>query len=244
MGAWVGRFGLFWLVHLISFWGVYADDTCLRKPGQGPCMCTTTTNIVVDLTNIRNNLNPKPADNKPTFGIPVVEGFKDPYLYSYSPCKSFTDESCQDVSVSLRIQSYFFKKKYGAGKLDTAKFSGDYFKNELLVTYTDGERNSTVFLRCSLGEVGKLQPHGELKPGSKHYVSLTDTSRLMFSNGISTGSILLILFFVSVIVYLVGGTLLKHFLQGARGWEQIPNVSFWRDFPSLVRVSSHGLTYI
>ena len=29
---------------------------------------------------------------------------------------------------------------YGAGKLDTAKFSGDYFKNELRVTYTDGER--------------------------------------------------------------------------------------------------------
>ena len=43
-------------------------------------------------------------------------------------------------------------------------------------------------------------------------------------------------FFVALLVYLVGGTLLKHFLQGARGWEQIPNFSFWKDFPSLVRV--------
>ncbi|KAK2146352.1 hypothetical protein NP493_3697g00001 [Ridgeia piscesae] len=158
-------------------------------------MCTTTTNIVVDLTNIRNNLNPKPADNKPTFSdIPVVEGFKDPYLYSYSPCKSFTDESCQDVSVCQKSEDRKFT--YGAGKLDTAKFSGDYFKNELLVTYTDGERNSTVFLRCSLGEVGKLQPHGELKPGSKHYTFVLLSKNFCLAHvahGISTGSILLIL---------------------------------------------------
>ena len=44
--------------------GVYADDTCLLKPGPGYCSCTTLTNHVVDLRNIRIDLHP--GDGKPT----------------------------------------------------------------------------------------------------------------------------------------------------------------------------------
>ncbi len=44
-------------------------------------------------------------------------------------------------------------------------------------------------------------------------------------------------FFVLVVVYLVGGVLVLRFGRGARGAEQIPNLEFWKDFPSLVKVS-------
>ncbi|CAN7985058.1 unnamed protein product, partial [Ixodes hexagonus] len=53
------------------------------------------------------------------------------------------------------------------------------------------------------------------------------------STGLSAGSVLLILFFVGVLLYLVGGVILKH-SNGARGWEMIPHQQFWSELPSLI----------
>ncbi|XP_018322197.1 uncharacterized protein LOC108734927 [Agrilus planipennis] len=58
---------------------------------------------------------------------------------------------------------------------------------------------------------------------------------LLYHRGLSTGSVLLIIFFVCLTVYLVGGVLVLHFLRGARGKEMIPNYEFWSGLPSLVR---------
>ncbi|KAI0240731.1 hypothetical protein LSAT2_008488 [Lamellibrachia satsuma] len=236
MRMWEGGVWLIWLVQLTRLWGVHSDDTCVRQPEQGHCMCTTTTTKhVVDLSKIRTDL--KIAAGKPIFNdVAVAAGFHDNYVYSYSPCQNFDEGTCKGVTVCQRSKDG--KHLFGVGKLDTAIFSGDYFKGELNVSYSDNDRNATVILKCSSAESGKLEPHGETPPGSMHYEFVLHTKYVCLpspSHGISTGSILLILFFVALLVYLVGGTLLKHFLQGARGWEQIPNVSFWKDFPSLVR---------
>lgn len=53
------------------------------------------------------------------------------------------------------------------------------------------------------------------------------------SAGLSAGSVLLILFFVGVLLYLVGGVILKH-NNGARGWEMLPHQQFWSELPSLI----------
>ncbi|CAN8015005.1 unnamed protein product [Ixodes persulcatus] len=53
------------------------------------------------------------------------------------------------------------------------------------------------------------------------------------SAGLSAGSVLLILFFVGVLLYLVGGVILKH-NSGARGWEMLPHQQFWSELPSLI----------
>lgn len=55
--------------------------------------------------------------------------------------------------------------------------------------------------------------------------------------GLSTGSLLVILFFVSVGVYFIGGIIVLKALRGATGWEMVPNHDFWCKLPSLVRVS-------
>lgn len=52
----------------------------------------------------------------------------------------------------------------------------------------------------------------------------------------STGSVLVIMFFSGVLSYLILGMSINYFLIGARGMELIPNLAFWSEFPSLVRV--------
>lgn len=54
---------------------------------------------------------------------------------------------------------------------------------------------------------------------------------------LSTGSILLIYFFILTGIYFIGGTIILKFLRGATGWEMVPNHEFWRNLPSLVKVS-------
>ncbi|CAD5125653.1 DgyrCDS13855 [Dimorphilus gyrociliatus] len=57
------------------------------------------------------------------------------------------------------------------------------------------------------------------------------------NTGISFGSVLCILFFIGVIIYLIGGFCFKRFITGAQGIEQIPNVEFWKTVPGLMKKS-------
>jgi hypothetical protein len=66
----------------------------------------------------------------------------------------------------------------------------------------------------------------------------TDKTALQDSDkGLSTGSVLVIIFFVFIILYFVGGAVALRLLRGAEGKEMIPNYDFWVDLPNLVRVS-------
>lgn len=58
---------------------------------------------------------------------------------------------------------------------------------------------------------------------------------LVEDHSLSTGAVLLIIFFTLVFAYVVLGMVANYFLVGARGIEMLPHLSFWRDFPSLVR---------
>ncbi|PSN53026.1 hypothetical protein C0J52_01150 [Blattella germanica] len=61
--------------------------------------------------------------------------------------------------------------------------------------------------------------------------SISDVS----SGGLSTGSVLVIIFFVFVAIYFIGGAIALKLLRGAEGREMIPNYDFWADLPNLVR---------
>lgn len=56
-------------------------------------------------------------------------------------------------------------------------------------------------------------------------------------DGLSVGSVLVILFFVFTTLYFVGGAIALKLLRGAEGREMIPNYDFWVDLPNLVSVS-------
>ncbi|XP_062517611.1 uncharacterized protein LOC134192870 [Corticium candelabrum] len=54
-------------------------------------------------------------------------------------------------------------------------------------------------------------------------------------HGLSIGSILLIVFFSLIFVYILCGILYLKFVRGASGVELIPNYSFWALLPSLIK---------
>ncbi|XP_017888763.1 cation-dependent mannose-6-phosphate receptor-like [Ceratina calcarata] len=92
-----------------------------------------------------------------------------------------------------------------------------------------------INLKCCSSCGTELLPLGELD----NQYSLTLRSPyackvLLENKGLSTGSLLLIYFFVFSGIYFVGGAMALKFLRGATGWEMIPNHKFWMDLPSLI----------
>lgn len=55
------------------------------------------------------------------------------------------------------------------------------------------------------------------------------------ASGLSIGSVLCIIFFVSVFLYIAIGMLVKHKKYEAQGVDMIPNIDFWRDVPALIK---------
>lgn len=53
--------------------------------------------------------------------------------------------------------------------------------------------------------------------------------------GLSPGSIFLIAFFVSAVVYLIAGAAVKWKMYSATGVDMVPNIEFWSQLPGLIR---------
>lgn len=70
------------------------------------------------------------------------------------------------------------------------------------------------------------------------YGCILEPPKKPINKGLSTGSVLVILFFTFAGVYFIGGVVAMKILRGATGWEMLPNHEFWCELPSLVRVSS------
>lgn len=68
--------------------------------------------------------------------------------------------------------------------------------------------------------------------------------KVAHSDGLSTGSVLMIILLVAFLTYLTIGIVVNLFVLGARGAEVIPNIQFWRSLPGLVMVRSFSGDYL
>ncbi len=55
---------------------------------------------------------------------------------------------------------------------------------------------------------------------------------------VGPGSVFVIIFFIAVLVYLVGGVFYQRTVAHARGWRQLPNYSLWAGIWSFISVSA------
>lgn len=135
---------------------------------------------------------------------------------------------------------------YVNGYLRTARFIGEVGK-DLVLHYTGDNvtgtgtaklRQSSISLICVPNSaVNNLTAKGEKVAEDVNYIfTLRSPHACLVPNpGLSAGSVLLILLFVAVMVYIIGGILFLRFYRGASGVEMIPNYEFWKDFPLLVK---------
>lgn len=197
---------------------VVAED-CKKIPGK-TCACKTS-RTTIDFSNYAGEKYAHPM-------FPKVNSTKDG-SYAYDPCVPIaTLPGCDNAAVCETTSS---RTNQSLGDLTSAKYKGDPLEKTLSVVYTDkaSSRTAEVELRC-----GPLKLLLRSKDGLK-YIFTMNSPNLCVTSGLSPGSILLIIFFVLVLIYIIGGMLYLRFAHGARGKEQIPNYDFWEDFPLLVR---------
>jgi len=160
----------------------------------------------------------------------------------YDPCRSFDCLSSADSRVCQTTQLIpSTSTNYGKD----VTYSYDDIAKQVTFTYhytdTSGQSFKTyVKMVCSTNDgIGTLtatdssndEQHLFLKLESK-YACFIPTSH---SNKLSTGTILCILFFVFVFLYILLGIILNKYVRKLETAEYFPNIVFWREFPSLVK---------
>jgi len=176
--------------------------------------------------------------------------------YNFNPCKPFTvkDASpCENV-VACQHQHLGIEYLYDIGTLTPPPQFSTSQKGDVVITYSDKTgymRTSEVTCICDQSYTGKpgLTSQGELytkfKFEMRHACCCKDVCKDGMTAGgggsLSGGSILLILCFVLLAVYLLIGTLFMKYKKGAIGTEIVPNKDFWTDIPHLVK---DGLTFV
>ncbi|XP_074659120.1 cation-dependent mannose-6-phosphate receptor-like [Tubulanus polymorphus] len=203
-----------------------STETCV-KVANSDCSCSNSRGVI--------DLKPLDTGNKPIFTVQDKSG-SDTYDYTFNPCSPYTLTSstgcsqvlgCQNsASIAYPLASVKSMVVQGAVENKTLTFLYDANSN-------DGHRYMHVLLECTdadteflfLGENPQLHYKFKLKSVYACYTS----------NSLSIGSILLIVLLVLVIVYIVAGVLILTFWKKEEGVKRIPNVTFWTDFPRLVK---------
>lgn len=132
------------------------------------------------------------------------------------------------------------------GKYDATQAIGG--SDWVMLIYTNGEkydehcnheqRKAMIMISCD-----RKKEEGEMKvvvedrdrPQDCFYLFELDTSAVCpaIESHISTGSIILIIGFCLLAVYLIGGFLYQRLIVGAKGMEQFPNYAFWVEVGNL-----------
>ncbi|KAL8609023.1 hypothetical protein ACOMHN_065249 [Nucella lapillus] len=98
-------------------------------------------------------------------------------------------------------------------------------------------RTLLINLQCDQNEMpGSLSIIGET-PGLRHVMTLKSHYCCYGGGkaGLSVGSILVIVFFSLLLVYLVAGVMFMKFARKAEGREVVPNYSIWTAIPGLIK---------
>ena len=161
----------------------------------------------------------------------------DSYTYKWNPCTPIGCVKGTKPTAAVCQTSTNGKYTYDCGDQSTALFS--YTNNVLTMTFDADPRKSII--TCACGNTESFV----LTEDSNPYL-FTFTSKCCCPNGcggggLSFGSILLIIFFVSLAAYFIFGFVFMKFVKKAEGKDTIPNYTFWTGLPADVK---DGLTFV
>ncbi|XP_060603085.1 cation-dependent mannose-6-phosphate receptor-like [Ruditapes philippinarum] len=169
------------------------------------------------------------------------------YTYQFRPCEALSG-TCGDASAGVAVCQRDKDISYDVGDLSSVVFSGDP-DSSLTANYTTagGIKSSIITIKCDRGTTGKFTSGYEGPQNTYNFELHTQYACFGSSGGggtpskkISTGSVLLILFFVFLGIYFIGGMLFLKFARGAQGTEMVPNYDFWSSLPGYIK---DGITF-
>jgi hypothetical protein len=137
------------------------------------------------------------------------------------------------------------------GTVEEGRFLFENLKEPPIILYKHGNISTAILLQCvystqtsfTVVDIAAENITHRLRLESKWTCPDPKLTTVQTDNkdGLSTGSVLVILFFVFTTLYFVGGAIALKLLRGAEGKEMIPNYDFWADLPHLV---SDGFTFV
>ncbi|KAL9966628.1 hypothetical protein ACROYT_G024732 [Oculina patagonica] len=237
---------IFWFLFVVA-----VDETTAAVCTKiNDCECKKSNGNVMSLKAVDS------GTSKPGFtGIKgTKEGKLQTYTFSWNPCTKFTDDKCENVLLC---------QQDGGGKLTypVAKTASSFAENNdgsitltyEKVLYSGHTRIAKFNLVCDESQnPGKPATFKEEKGTGTDISQYITTFRSKCvcdggcpdnpggnaeqSKGLSTGSILLIVFFLLILFYIVAGLLFNKYNRGVESFpEMMPNHSFWADFSFLVK---------
>nr|XP_018670708.2 cation-dependent mannose-6-phosphate receptor [Ciona intestinalis] len=171
----------------------------------------------------------------------------DEYDYTLSICSGVTANQFNAPGVGV-LQYNKLKQEYKrVGLINSTVVKGG--TDWIMLTYKHGDRyhshctspgselsrrQAHIMIVCDPneleGQFKVLYEHNDEDTESSCFYMMEISSRAACShvNGLSTGSILLIIFVSVTSAYLLIGVVYKRCVYGSKGFEQIPNIVFWR----------------
>ncbi|XP_046565766.1 cation-dependent mannose-6-phosphate receptor-like [Haliotis rubra] len=218
-------------------------DTCIQ---QTSCSCKNSKGTI-DLTPLANT-----AGSAKFLDQPDASG--STFKYSWNPCKDFTEGTSACTQVAACQSDSSTGTDYNLGDQASAEFVNEATSLSLhYSSTTDITRTTIVTLTCDETQEASLAITGEDPSNPGNYL-MTLTSKYACpkagpgptkgppepEGGISIGSILVIVFFGTFVVYLAGGVVLQTFVRRASGRDMVPNYGLWATMFGLIK---DGVTF-
>ncbi|GFS03693.1 cation-dependent mannose-6-phosphate receptor [Elysia marginata] len=173
--------------------------------------------------------------DKPLYVLDASMG----YEYHWNPCKDFT----MGKTTAACIQHLPAGDDYDCGAHKSTKSSAQNGHATFQLDAGDGQRHSTIDCICKENSVDVFEFQGEFPPGTYDFQLSGDSCcpgaapppSSGKSEGLSPGSIILIIFMCAVVVYLLGGLGFQIGVRKAKGKESLPHIIFWTSLPGLIK---------
>lgn len=211
----------------------------LAKKGQASDN-TKNCKLIEESQNARKVLSKlEPLTNR-TFSVPVKSD-TDSYTYLFQVCGN-----AGKIPDGGLVQRNASGKEVLVGKYTAMEVFGG--SDWVMLIYKNGmpysnhcgkeDRKAIIMISCERGvSAGELEVVVEErdKLNNCFYLFELDSSAVCpaIPSHLSVGSVLLIVGFSLLAVYLIGGFLYQRLVVGAKGVEQFPNYTFWREIGNL-----------
>ncbi|KYM86704.1 Cation-dependent mannose-6-phosphate receptor [Atta colombica] len=206
----------------------FCDTTSSECVQEAPCICSLPDGYYYNLTALADAKSFSTKNN-------------DNYTVYFHPCTNVNmtienKANCSTENVSLCIYNNVNKTVLTTGTVKETRMKlSDNDKFPIFEIYHN-DIKIIINIVCYMGDKETNFILDSIS-AKIYYFKLVSSygCKLQREMGLSMGSLLVILFFVSVGVYFIGGIIVLKALRGATGWEMVPNHEFWCKLPSLVR---------
>ncbi|XP_072761827.1 uncharacterized protein [Anoplolepis gracilipes] len=213
---------------------LFCDTTSSECTQQNttPCICTLPDGRYYNLTGLADELPFNDTQNN--------------FTVYFHPCtnvkiKTENNTFCSNGSkVSICILNKRNNTTLSLGTIEETKMKLPSGLNKIpIFEIHHNNITSQINIECHSDSKTNFKISSVIPPsGSNNYYFMLSSPygcKIEPHKGLSTGSILLILFFTITGTYFIGGIISLRILRGATGWEMLPNYDFWSKLPLLVR---------